>query len=292
MPVRIACVQYLNTVPLIEGLERLADIELVRTVPSRIAGLVERGEADIGLASLIDAARADGRLVLLPAGMIGCEGPTLTVRLFSEVPIGRVKAVHADTDSHTSVALCRVVLERLNGLSPDIVDFDASEGALGSPPLRGGSITDSPRRGGRPETMLLIGDKVVTHAPPAERYPHQLDLGQAWHDLTGLPFVYAVWMCRAGEEDSPRIRAAAAVLDRQSRHNRTRLGWIVSRRAEENRWPKELASEYLGTLMRYRVGDREREAAERFCEEAARLGLAPAGARLRWAGAGSPALSV
>ena len=43
---------------------------------------------------------------------------------------------------------------------------------------------------------LLIGDKVVTDAPPTDRYPHQMDLGEAWKDLTGLPFVYAMWMCR------------------------------------------------------------------------------------------------
>jgi chorismate dehydratase len=270
MGVRIACVQYLNTVPLIDGLDRLEGMELIRAVPSRIAALVEGGAAEIGLVSLIDAARAarvGTRLVLLPAGMIGCDGPTLTVRLFSKVPIERIAAVHADTDSHTSVALCRIVLDRLHGLSPEMIPFDAGSG--------GGETL--------PKTMLLIGDKVVSRAPSAGEYPHQLDLGQAWHDLTGLPFVYAVWMCRAGEEGSTRVRTAAAVLDRQVRHNQTRLGWIVSRRAAEHGWPAELAAEYLGSLMRYRVGERERAAAERFFDEAARLGLVERGARPVWA---------
>jgi chorismate dehydratase len=279
-PVRIACVQYLNTVPLIDGLEGLAGIELIRTVPSRIAGLVEGGGAEIGLVSLIDAGAAGGRLVLLPAGMIGCDGPTLTVRLFSSVPIDRIGAVHADTDSHTSVALCRIVLDRLHGLRPDIIDFDAREGvAVGPGPARAEAF---------PQTMLLIGDKVVTHAPPGERYPHQLDLGEAWHGLTGLPFVYAVWMCRAGEEDSPAVRAGAAVLDRQLRHNRTRLGWIVAQRAAEHRWPADLAARYLGSLMRYRIGPREREAVARFFGEASRLGLAAPGPAPRWVDAGPP----
>jgi chorismate dehydratase len=275
MEARIACVQYLNTVPLIDGLERLEGVELIRTVPSRIAAMVEGGEAEIGLVSLVDAATAQGRLVLLPVGMIGCDGPTLTVRLFSSVPIAGVRAVHADTDSHTSVALCRIVLDRLHGLRPEIIDFDAREGvAIGRP--------GSPAAECEPETMLLIGDKVVTHAPPEDRYRYQMDLGEAWNGLTGLPFVYAVWMCRAGAEESRGVRTAASVLDRQQRHNATRLGWIVARRAAEHRWPADLAARYLGSLMRYRVGEREREAAERFFAEASRLGLGAPGAAPRW----------
>ncbi len=56
-PIRIACVRYLNTVPLIEGLDRLAGCELVPTVPSQIAAMVDSGSADLGLVSMIDAAR-------------------------------------------------------------------------------------------------------------------------------------------------------------------------------------------------------------------------------------------
>src|SRR5437762_5539249 len=116
---RIACVKYLNTAPLIYGLEKLAGVELIPTVPSRIAEMVRSGEADIGLVSVVDAAgrketerRRDeekDRLVLLPVGMIGCDGPTLTVRVFSATPIQEIATVHADTDSHTSVLLCRAV---------------------------------------------------------------------------------------------------------------------------------------------------------------------------------------
>ena len=138
---RIACVRYLNTVPLIEGLEKVQGVELIPTVPSRIAGMVRSGEAEVGLCSVVDGAGNKGPkgqrakspneegagLVMLPVGMIGCDGPTLTVRVFSRVPMERVREVHADTDSHTSVVLCRVVLERLFGVRAGVVDFDARE---------------------------------------------------------------------------------------------------------------------------------------------------------------------
>jgi chorismate dehydratase len=282
-PIRIACVRYLNTVPLIEGLDKVAGVELILTVPSRIADMVgagvrASGGADLGLCSLIDAARSPTPLALMPVGMIGCDGPTHTVRLFSSVPIERITRIHADADSHTSIALCRVLLAKLHDLHPRIIDFDAREQIELPTGKTGSSAASEPAA---PETLLLIGDKVVTDPPAADRYPHQLDLGEAWKALTGLPFVYAVWMCRAADADTPRIRAAAAVLDRQRRHNRTRLDWIIRTRAPEHRWPSDLAARYLGSLLRYEVGAREREAAQRFIDEAAALQLIPGG-MLQW----------
>ncbi|MFM9995919.1 MAG: menaquinone biosynthetic enzyme MqnA/MqnD family protein [Phycisphaerales bacterium] len=273
-PVRIACVRYLNTLPLIHGLDKLAAIDLKLEVPSRIAALVRCDGADVGLVSLIDAVRpstgCDEPLAILPVGMIGCDGPTLTVRLFSSVPLDRVTMLHADSESHTSVALCRIVLDKLYGVRPEVVAFDAR--------------AHDAAAGGWPATVLLIGDKVVADPPPADRFPHQLDLGQAWKELTGWPFVYAAWMCRAGRADSASIRTAAAVLDRQRRRNRLRLDGIAERSASEHGWPTAMARRYLGSLLRYEIGPREREAAERFVAMAAEAGIVPA-AELAWSDA-------
>ena len=272
-PVRVVAVRYLNTVPLIEGLDKTEGLDLSTAVPSKIARMVASGDADIGLASTFDAAGVagggvGGGMVLLPAGMIGCDGPTLTVRLFSEGPIEHIKTVHVDTDSHTSVALCRVLLKRLHGIEPAFIEFDARE-----------RVTAGGADAQWPPAMLLIGDKVVSDSPPAVRYPHQLDLGEAWKGLTGLPFVYAVWMCRRDRwesaEHGPRLRTAAALLDRQLRHNMTRLDWVISTRAPLHRWPTDLARRYIGELLRFQVGAREREAVARFFAEAAALGLCP-----------------
>lgn len=287
MPTRIACVRYLNTAVLIEGLSTLPEIALVPTVPSRIADMVRAGEADIGLVSLIDAAGSQaggGGLTLLPVGMIGCDGPTLTVRLYSAVPLDCVTRIHADTDSHTSVALARVLVKHRYGKSVSIVPFNAREQmpvwltSGGAAPNDAGGHED----GRWPEAMLLIGDKVVTDSPPAIRYPHQLDLGEAWKGLTGLPFVYAMWACRAGEEGSPVVRHGAAMLDRQLRHNMSRIDWIITRRAGEHRWPLDLARQYLGHLLRFAVGERERFAAERFIAMVRDIDPGIAG-ELRWA---------
>ncbi len=270
--IRVACVRYLNTAPLVEGLEKTAGLRLIPAVPSRIAPMVLAGEAEVGLASLVDAVREE--LCVLPCGMIGSDGATLTVRVFSAVPLDRVRRLHADTDSHTSVVLARLLLERRFGVRAEVVDFDARERVE-----RG---TGASPREGWPEAVLLIGDKVVTDHP-GSTHPHQLDLGEAWRAWTGLPFVYAAWMCRRGEESSDRVRLAADLLDRQRRHNLTRPDWIVGTRAPAARWETGLAAEYLGRRLRYDLGPREREAAQRFIDEAGGAGLLEK-KRLAWAG--------
>lgn len=260
---RIAAVRYLNTVPLIEGLDKASGIELILAAPSRIGPMILSGEVDLGLASIIEAAEHAAELMLIPAGMIGCDGATMTVRLFSSVPLGEIEAVHADTDSRTSVVLCRVLLDRMFGIRPKIVGYDARERVVAEGSVKGG--------GEWPASLLLIGDKVVTDSPPAVRYPHQLDLGKAWKELTGLPFVYAMWMCRRDRAATEVVRTGAALLDRQSRHNMTRLEWIIREHAPRHRWPIDLARQYLGELLRYRVGEAERGAVARFFAEVAAL---------------------
>lgn len=264
-PVRVGVVRFLNTCPLIEGLDKCADLELVAAVPSQITPMLERGEIDIGLVSTIDAAVSKTPLSLLPVGAIGCDGPTLTVRVFSRIPPSEVDRLAVDTDSHTSVVLAQVVLALAFGARPKVVDFDAREGA------GQGEFSDDPW----PEALLLIGDKVVTASPPAIRYPHQIDLGQAWKDLTGLPFAYAVWMCRQADESDERILSAAGLIQRQRLRNQSRLDWIITTRAREKGWPDDLARQYLGERLRFECDAPQRRAVSRFLSEAHELGLAP-----------------
>jgi chorismate dehydratase len=266
-PIRLGCVSFLNTLPLIEGLGKLADARLTLTAPARLIDLLVQNQVDMGLLSVIDYQRSPEPLVLLPVGMIGCDGPTLTVRLFSSVPIEKLTRVHADIDSHTSVALLRVILAERFGLAPEIVDLDVDAHRATHAPW--------------PEAMLVIGDKVVTDAPPAVRYPHQLDLGQEWKALTGLAFVYATWMCR--EADVERVRPMAAMLDRQRRHNATRTDWIVHNRATVRGWPEDLAAHYFKDLLRFDVKDQHRAAVDRFFDLAQRHGVITARRPTRWA---------
>jgi chorismate dehydratase len=281
---RIGCVQYLNTLPLIEGLRSWRDASITTAVPSKLIGMLLEKQVDVALCSAIDAARNAQAVTLLPVGMIGCDGPTLTVRVYSKRPLAELDRVCADTDSHTSVALLQVIAWKKHGKRLKVVDFDARERMIIQPsPTQAAPAGDAALdHSGWPEAVLLIGDKVMTDAPPRGLYAHELDLGQAWKNLTGLPFVYALWMCRAGEESLAEIRAAAAMLDRARRHNQTRLASVVASAAPSKGWPVDAATTYLGEYLRYEVGEPEREGLEKFLRFAGELGLTPS-ASLTWA---------
>lgn len=251
----VGCVSFLNSKPLIDGFETLGGRARLRLdVPARLLGGLESGAVDLALCPIIDYFRSREPLMLVPVGGICCDGPTLTVRLFSRVPIQQVAAVHADADSHTSVALLRVLMSKLYGLRPELIDYDAGR------PLDGDAA---------PEAMLLIGDKVVTASPPAILYPHQLDLGEAWRRLTGLPFVFAAWQARLDADLGDLPERLRDLRDR----NLTRIDAIVDTHAHAHGWPVTLAREYLGRILRYAVGPRELAAVERFAELAAELGV-------------------
>ncbi len=260
LPLRLGVVSFVNTLPLIDGLELLKDVSLHHSVPSLLLDQLLNDEAEVALCSSIDYQRADEPLIVLPVGLLGCEGATLTVRLYSASPIKHITRVYCDTDSHTSIALMRIILKEVHGIEPDLIDYDAREHVANNKPIDW------------PEAMLLIGDKVVTDSPPAIRYPHQLDLGAAWAELTGLPFVFALWMAKESI-DPIRLATIAAVLDHQRRHNIERLDHIVHRRATPRNWPGDLAGEYLKSRLAYEFNERRQQGLELFFDKAAKHGL-------------------
>jgi chorismate dehydratase len=246
MPLRIGCVSYLNAKPLIHGLDQQPDLDVQLEVPARLLDGLQSGRLDIALLPVIDYQRLPD-LRIVPSGGIGCDGPTLTVRIFSPVPIEKISTLACDSESHTSVALARIILAERYHITPALLDPAAAAGAA----------------------TLLIGDKVVTQAPTD--MPFQLDLGSAWKQLTGMPFVFAVWIARAGIDlgDLPQR------LDRARRAGLADLKTIVDRHAAPLGWPRDLALQYLTVNLRFEVGPAQLLAIQTFHQLAARHGLIP-----------------
>jgi chorismate dehydratase len=261
--IRIGAVSYLNSRPLIYGLGGARDgardgaraVQLSLDVPARLLEGLREGQYDVALLPIIDYQRMEG-LVLVPAGGIGCDGPTLTVRLFARGPIGETRMLACDPESHTSVALARIILAERFGIEPRCID------------LREASSEGGSEAG---EARLLIGDKVVCEQPAG--FDHQLDLGSAWKELTGRPFVFAAWVARrelaqsaAGEELIERLRRA-------KREGLAAVEQIIQGVAVPLGWPAELAREYLTQNLSYDIGAPQLDAIRHFFDLAARHGL-------------------
>ena len=248
-PLRIGSVSFLNAKPLIYGLEEAPGIELHLDVPSRLLdGLID-ARFDVALLPVIDYQRLPG-LRLLTSGGIGSDGATLTVRIFSPVPIERITKLACDTDSHTSVALARILLAERFGIRPEFVP-------LASAPT------------GADTARLLIGDKVVCEEPAG--LSHQLDLGEAWERQTGLPFVFAAWMARAGIDlgDLPdRLESA-------KRAGMANIDAIIQRHATPRGWPADTARDYLTQHLQFDITPAHLRAIRLFHELAFKYGLIP-----------------
>jgi chorismate dehydratase len=246
----LASVSFVNARPLIEGLDGRPEVRLSFDVPARLlAGLLD-ARFDVALLPVIDYQRAQG-LRIIPSGGIGCDGPTLTVRIFSTRPIETIRTLACDRDSHTSVALARIILAERYGIRPELIEWTAGE------PVSA-------------DARLLIGDKVVCNEPAG--FEHQLDLGEAWKRHTGRPFVFAVWMARPEVELG---NIPALLIDARQR-GMTRIDEIVHRHAVPRGWPADIARRYFTEYLRFEIGQPQLDAIRLFHQKAAEHGIIPA----------------
>ena len=112
---RLGVVSYLNAKPLIAGLDRDPDVQLVYEVPARLALLLDEGAVDAALVPVIDLVQEERAWRIVSDACIGCDGETLTVRVFSRVAAESITRLHVDGDSHTSVALATIIWRELYG---------------------------------------------------------------------------------------------------------------------------------------------------------------------------------
>lgn len=256
--IRIGAVSYLNTKPLVYGLaERLPDCDLAYDLPSRLALKLARGELDIALIPSIEFFQ-DPSYSMISDACIGCRGPVLSVKLFSHVPVNRIRTLALDEGSRTSRALLQILLRERFDISPELTSLpiDADPTAI------------------KTDAMLLIGDRAI-HAPEGD-WAAVWDLGHEWNRWSGLPFVFAMWVARSGIDE-----AKLAEIDRALRESRddgvAHLETIAAREAAHVKLGAAECLSYLRDNLYFYLGTREERGLELFYRHALALGFAPAG---------------
>lgn len=256
--IRIGAVSYLNTKPLIYDLPRLAPhAELILDYPSRLADLLADGRLDVALIPSIEFFQNPAYSIVSDA-CIGCRGPVLSVKLFSRVPIERIRSVALDEGSRTSVALTRILLFERFRLQPQWEPL----------PLEN-SLADT-----RADAVLMIGDRAM-HSPRGS-FAEVWDLGDEWNRWSGLPFVFAMWTARA-EADLQGIDAA---LEQARDLGERNLPQIAEHEAPALGLTKPECLSYLRDNLYFHLGPRELQGLARFHELAQKLNLAPPGVDL------------
>lgn len=254
--IRLGVVSFLNARPLVCGLQNDPTVTCVFDVPATLPERLDRGQVDAALIPTIDLLRAPDRYRVVSDACIGCDGETMTVRVFSQVPPDRLQTLWVDPDSHTSIALARVLWRLL-------YDRDLTLHTL-SPQS---DLSDL-------ESVLLIGDKVMD--PARGSFAYEVDLGGAWRQHTGLPFVFAVW---AGLRENAEL---AEVLSAARDRGVATAAEIAASDGPALGWPVETARRYLTRCLRYVLDARAAEGVELFARHCAEAGLVPADTRIRW----------
>jgi chorismate dehydratase len=252
---RLGAVEYLNARPLVYGLHRHADRFDVRfDIPARCAELLHTGQVDLGLVPSIEYLRGDA-YVAVPGVAIGSDGPVASVAVFSHVPVDRVRTVALDASSRTSVALFAVLCARHFGIEPEVRVM---------PP-------DPQRMLDSNDAALLIGDAALLfdHAAAGVQ---KTDLGLAWKEYSGLPFVYAFWFGRPGLLAAGDVSALGEAC---------RLGVEHADDVARQHFPDDPAraaagGRYLRDNVVFGFDERELKGLTRFYRDAADLGLARA----------------
>ncbi len=173
----VGAVSYLNTKPLIYGLERTAikdSIHLVTDYPSNLAKRMQKGELDVALlpiAAIPDIERA----FIFSDYCIGAQDQVASVCLFSEVPIEDIDEIYLDYQSRSSVALLKVLLE--NHWKKEVRLSKADQNYISN--IKG-------RKAG-----LIIGDRAFEQLG---NFDYIYDLAAEWKAFTHLPFVFAAWV--------------------------------------------------------------------------------------------------
>jgi len=256
---RLGVVSYLNAKPLIQGLDADSNFELVFDVPAQLPSLLDRGAVDAALVPVVDLVRHGRAWQIVSDACIGCDGETLTVRVFSRVPPETISRLNTDRDSHTSVVLARIIWQELYSRRLEVV------------PLTENEPVDAC------EAILLIGDKVVNNT--LIEHDIETDLGSAWKSLTSLPFVFAVWAAPCGLD----VTGLATRLSRARDAGVESAAMIAEDFGPGLGWPVTLARRYLTSRLRFTLGPRQRVGMAKFLKLAQRHHLVDAGQELVFA---------
>lgn len=174
---RIGAVSYLNTRPLLLGMEQSPfrdSIDLVKSYPAQIAQALLDDTIDIGLVPVAIMPLLKNPQVISKY-VIGTEGKVASVALFSQVSIDQIQKVYLDYQSRTSVALAKILFKQY--WNKEVEFLIATEGYINE--ISGTTAG------------VIIGDRALTSL---NRFEHIYDLGLAWKTYTGLPFVFAAWV--------------------------------------------------------------------------------------------------
>jgi chorismate dehydratase len=230
MSLRVGRIAYANCAPFFHYLRKVGfGGEIVDGVPSQLNQLLAAGAIDISPSSSFEYARNWRDYLLLPGQSISSIGPVSSVLLFSPADLSALDGVEIvlTGESATSINLLKILLKELAGCRDVVCAKSQTPGE------------EILARGGN---ALLIGDRAMRAARQLPEGMRVYDLGALWYLLTGLPFVFALWIVRrdVAEKNTAALVSFVKQL-KAARHQAFTDLPRLARATQESSWYGEIA---------------------------------------------------
>lgn len=217
---------YSNSAPLVDKLMEIDPrVRVINDHPSQLVADLNAGRADVALIPVAHLF-SHPELVMLEGLGVAADGPVKSVLLKCNVPVDEIRTVERDPASATSNALAELLLKKHYGCSVEMVKGNA-------------------------DAVVVIGDRALCAEPASAG---DIDLAEAWKEMTGLPFVFAVWAVR---KDFFAIDAVTEIA-----HNACDVGLkflerIAVRYANELGHSADFWLDYLRNSIHYKLDGRD-----------------------------------
>jgi predicted solute-binding protein len=298
---RVGCVKYVNARPLVCGWPGKVEFDH----PSGLCQRLANGDLDVALVSSFEFLRNPIYWIVDDVS-ISSDGPVYSVVLAHRGDISEIEEIELDPASKTSVNLLRCLLGEL-GLKPRLIgnidlqsvrpaglqpaDFAAVQRleSQTAENISAGRTGKMPMLRGAHRARLLIGDQAIQFRQKHAGEFQFWDLGEQWKNLTGLPFVYALWLVRPEVADA---KSVAQRLRKLRDKNLTSLDVLISEagagvglsavasaKADDpgnRKMTREFLSRYYRKNLRFNFGEQEKQGLQTFANLCVKHGLLPA----------------
>lgn len=224
----------------------LNKIDLQEDIPSICAQKLKYKQVDIALVPVALIPELDTYFIETDY-CIGADGRVDSVKLYSRVPLEKIKTVTLDYQSKTSITLVKVLFKFF--WKYEVNFLDAKPGF------------ESDIKG--ENAAVVIGDRTFGLNGTL---PYEYDLAEAWKQFTGLPFVFAIWLSTE-QLSSEFISEFNAVLRQGVEH----IPLAVEQDYFSNELPTNEIAEYLTERIDYHFDTKKREALNLFLSYMAKL---------------------
>ena len=246
--IRLSVIDSMLVEPIIHGMSE--NYEIVRDNPLNCANRLVEGIVNSALITTLDYAKGKGSWKLIPDICVAAKGPFKTVNLFFNKEIRDLKTVAVNSIDTTATALLKIIMQEKYEIAPEFISID-------------GQLSDKLNQA---DAALLSGNEAYNLQQSNKIF---IDLGDEWFDLTGLPFVYAVWVVHEMDFKQSMVDKIKSIVDNNLNNQKRILNSVF----ENNKKSIKNYPDFISNTIRYQFGLDEKEAITEFFRYAFFFGM-------------------